>query len=50
MVIECAYDVDFFTSGKNSEMKMQDIVSYHMKMHEATGGKVQKKVSLFCWR
>ena len=36
-------DEYFCTSSENSEMKMQEIVSYHMKMHEATGGKVQKK-------
>ena len=44
-------DADFCTSGENSEMKMQEIISYYMKMYEATGGKVQKeKVTMHCWK
>ena len=39
VVIVHVDDADFCTSGENSEMKMQEIVSYHMKTHEATGRK-----------
>ena len=40
VVIACVDDAGFCTSGDNSETKMQKIVSYCVKMHEATGGKV----------
>ena len=51
MLIECVDDVDFFTSGENSVMKMQEIVSYCMKIYEATSRKAQKeKVSVYLWR
>ena len=51
MVIAHVDDAYFCTSGVNSEMKMQEIVSYYIKMHEDTGGKMQKeKVALCCWR
>ena len=51
VIIAYADNADFCTSGENSDMKMQEIVSYYMKMHKATGGKVQKeKVSVNFWR
>ena len=42
VVSACVDNAYFCTSGKNSESKMQEIVSCCMKIHEATGGKVQK--------
>ena len=51
VVIAHVDDADFWTSRENSERKMQKIVSYCMKMHEATGGKVQKaKVFVHYWK
>ena len=51
VVIAYVDDADFCTSGENCEQKMQEIISYYMKMYEATGGKVQKeKVSMYCWK
>ena len=41
-VIACVDDAIFCVSGEKSERKMQEIVSCHMKTHEATGGKVKK--------
>ena len=39
VAITRADDADFCTSGDNSETKLQKIVSPHVKMYEATGGK-----------
>ena len=51
MVIAHVDDADFFTSGENCENKMQEIISFCIKIHEAIGVKVQKeKVSLHCWK
>ena len=51
VVTACVDDADFCTSGDNCETKMQKIVSCCVKMHEATGGKVQKdKVFVHCWK
>ena len=51
VVIACVDDADFCTSRDDSETKMQKIVSHHVRMHEATGGKAQKeKVFVFCWK
>ena len=33
-------DADFCTSSEDCEKKMQKIINYNVKMHEATGGKV----------
>ena len=38
-------DADFCTSCEECEKKMQEIINYYAKMHEATGGKVQKRES-----
>ena len=51
VAISCLDDADFCTSRENSEKKMQEIVSYCMKTHEATGGKMQKeKTFVYCWK
>ena len=51
VVIAHADNANFCTSGENSELKMQEIVSCCMKIHEATGSKVQKdKVFECCWK
>ena len=48
VVISHVDDADFCTSGDNRETKIQKIASHHMKMYEATGGKLQKdKVYLY---
>ena len=41
-------DADLHTSGENCETKMQDIISYFMKINKTTGGKVQKEKVLMC--
>ena len=49
VVIVHVDDVDFSTSGENSEKKMQEITSFCVKMHEATGGELQKEKVLVCF-
>ena len=47
VVIAYVDDAVFCTSGEYSEIKMQEIMSYCMTMHEATCGRVQRyKVSV----
>ena len=43
-------DADFWTSSENTESKTQEIVSHHMKMHEATRGKEQKEKVFAKWK
>ena len=51
MVIAHVDNACFCTGSKNSKMKIQETVPHYVKMHEATGGKVQKeKVSVHYWR
>ena len=44
VVIARVDDADLFTSGENSERKMQKIASCCVKLYEATGRKVEKSV------
>ena len=39
VVMASVDDVDFCISGENIEKKMQEIASYCMEIHEATGGR-----------
>ena len=51
VVIAYVDDADFCTIGDDCEIKMQKIVSYYLKMYEATGDKVQKeKVYVYSWK
>ena len=44
-------DSDFCTKGDESQIKMQEIVDYHARMCEDTGGKIQQeKVMKFDWK
>ena len=36
--------MDIFTSGVESEQKMQDIVNYYATMHKDTRGKAKKNM------
>ena len=48
--LACVDSADFCASGEEYE-KMQEIISFCTKMHEAAGGKVQKeKVSMCPWK
>ena len=51
MVIAFVDDSDFFTSGIDSERKMNEIMKMHVDLHEATGGKIQfEKVVMFSFK
>ena len=42
---------DFCASGEEGEIKMQETAVHYAKIHEATGGKVQKEKALMCcWK
>ena len=42
---------DFCASGEEGEIKMQETTVHYAKIHEATGGKVQKEKALMCcWK
>ena len=44
-------DTDFYTNGRNYEMKMQLIMDLYTKLYEATGGKIQQtKIMFYCWQ
>ena len=43
IVIAFVVDGDFSTSRIESEQKMQEIVNYHMTIHEATEHELQKE-------
>ena len=45
-VIAFVDDSDFCSNGEECEIKMKKIVNEHAKMHELTGGKVQKETFL----
>ena len=50
-VIAFVDDSDFCSNGVECELKMQNIVNDYAKIHEATGGKVQKeKVMMHGWK
>ena len=42
VVIECVDNTDFCTDIEKNEIKIQEIVSYYVKIFETTGGKVKK--------
>ena len=51
VVIACIDDVDLCSSVENSKKKTQEIASFCIKMHEATGWKVQKEKVVVCsWK
>ena len=44
-------DTDFYTNGRNYEMKMQLIMDLYTKLYEATDGKIQQtKIMFYCWQ